>query len=189
MFHSADQHLVHDPNNSLITGDVVELHRLHVSRRVRHVVASVVAPFGTPLDARPPIPTPDDRLAAYKESRFKKFKRRELRAKAAEGDAQAIQALKDMGLDPGDGAEPGVGKTDTGKGSQLGAKGQKLPSKVLPDGTHEVGRINDRALKNKRKAMKRDVQAQENLLEAKDKGESLEERNLGTESLVRRASV
>lgn len=185
MFHSAEQHLVHDPNNSLITGDVVELHRLHVSRRVRHVVASVVAPFGTPLEARPPIPTPDDRLAAYKESRFKKLKRRELRAKAAEGDAEAIQALKDMGLDPGDGAEPGVGKTGSGKGVQLGEKGQKLPSKVLPGGKHEVGKINDRSMHNKEKAMKRDDAVEDHLLDAKEKREALKERNLGTESVLR----
>lgn len=134
MFHSAEQHLVHDPNNSLVTGDVIELHRLQVSRRVRHVVASVVAPFGKPLDARPPIPTPDDRLAAYKEARFRKLKRRELRAKAANGDAEAIQALQDMGLDPGDDAEPGVGKPSTEKGNKLGQEGQKLSSEVLRDG-------------------------------------------------------
>lgn len=163
MFHSAEQHLVHDPNNSLITGDVVELHRLHVSKRVRHVVASVIAPFGTPLEARPPIPTPDDRLAVYKETRFRKFKRRELRAKAAEGDAEAIQALKDMGLDPGEGAEAGVGKTSSGK----------------PDS------INARAMLHKEKASKRDALAEDNLLEAKEEGESLEERNLSTESVSR----
>lgn len=185
MFSSAEQHLVHDPNNSLITGDVVELHRLHVSRRVRHVVASVVAPFGTPLEARPPIPTPDDRLAAYKESRFRKLRRRELRARAAEGDAEAIQALKDMGLDPGDGAEPGVGKTSSGKSTKLGEKGQKLPSKVLPDGTHEVGSINERAKHNKEKAMKRDDLAEDHLLDAKEKGEELEEQDLGTKSALR----
>lgn len=181
MFHSAEQHLVHDPNNSLITGDVVELHRLHVSRRVRHVVASVIAPFGTPLEARPPIPTPDDRLAAYKEARFRKLKRRELRVKAAEGDAEAIQALKDMGLDPGEGTEPGAGKKD----AKLGAKGQKLPSKVLLDGTHEVGSINERSRQNREKEMKREDQAADHLLEADEKGEALDERNIGTESVVR----
>jgi small subunit ribosomal protein S17 len=185
MFHSAEQHLVHDPNNSLITGDVVELHRLHVSKRVRHVVASVVAPFGTPLESRPPIPTPDDRLAAYKASRFRKFKRRELRAKAAEGDEEAIKALIDLGLDPGVGAEPGVSKENDGKGIKLGEKGQKLPSKVLPGGKHEVGKINDRAQHNKGKQIKRDALAEDRLLEAKEKREALEERDLGTESVLR----
>lgn len=176
---------MHDPNNSLITGDVVELHRLHVSRRVRHVVASVISPFGTPLEARPPIPTPDDRLAAYKDARFKKLRRRELRAKAADGDADAIQALKDMGLDPGDGAEPGVGKAAAGKGSKLGGKGQKLPTKVLPGGKHEVGKINDRARHNKEKAIEMDERAEDHLLEANEKSEELQDKNLDTESVLR----
>jgi small subunit ribosomal protein S17 len=149
MFPDHVQHLVHDPNNSLVTGDVVELHRLRVSRRVEHVVASIVSPFGTPIDSRPPIPTADERLAEYKEYRFKKLHRRELRLKAAEGDAEAIQELKSMGLDAGQGAVAGVGRKDnlqqgkaktSAEGAILGQKGQKLPQRVLPGGVQEKPR-------------------------------------------------
>ncbi|KAF2858873.1 nucleic acid-binding protein [Piedraia hortae CBS 480.64] len=78
-------HLVHDPNSSLATGDVVKLHRLHVSKRVRHVVSEIVAPFGTPVESRPPIPTADERLAQWKEHRLQK---RERKAKADEARAK-----------------------------------------------------------------------------------------------------
>jgi small subunit ribosomal protein S17 len=112
MFPDHEQHLVHDPNNSLVTGDVIELHRLKVSRRVEHVVASIVSPFGDPIESRPPIPTADERLAKYKEYRFKKLLRREKRARAAEGDAEAVQELKNMGLEPGAEAEAAVRRKD-----------------------------------------------------------------------------
>ncbi|KAF2160559.1 hypothetical protein M409DRAFT_28943 [Zasmidium cellare ATCC 36951] len=195
-FQTYKNHLVHDPNSSLVTGDVVELHRLHVSKQVDHVVARIVSPFGTPVEQRPPIPSPDERLASYKEKRFAKLKRRELRVKAAEGDAEAIQELKNMGLDPGDGTQAGVGKSgnvqkqvgksrNPGKGAILGEKGQKLPEGVLPGGKHEVGKIDERAKHNKGKAMKFDTQAEDRLLEAKEKGEELERQNLGSDSALR----
>ena len=179
-----------------MAGDVVELHRLRVSTIVHHVVASIVTPFGTPISERPPIPTPDERLAEYKARRFAKLHRRELRQKAADGDEAAIEELKAMGLDPGKGIEPGkrqserlekgTGKARTPKKSAvLGNKGQKLPEGVLPGGKHEVGKINERARKNKENAMKMEAQADENLLEAKEVGEQLQtEDRLGQESLL-----
>ncbi|EMC95937.1 hypothetical protein BAUCODRAFT_47953, partial [Baudoinia panamericana UAMH 10762] len=89
-------YLVHDPNSTLVAGDVVELHRLRVSKSVHHVVASIVSAFGTPIEARAPIPSPDERLAAYKQKRFAKLERRSLRQEAAKGSASAIEALAAM---------------------------------------------------------------------------------------------
>lgn len=183
---------MHDPNESLVPGDVVELHRLSVSKAVQHVIASIVAPFGTPVNARPPIPTPDERLAAYKGKRFAKLKRRTLRRQAAMGHADAIQELKAMGLDPGHGVQagkgeeaglqPSVGKTrDSGKGAILGEKGQKLPKGVLPGGKHEVGKIDARAKHNKERAMKLERKVKENLLEARKRGEAAEERGVSAD--------
>lgn len=139
-FASYTQHLVHDPNNSLVVGDVIQMHRLKVSSQVFHVVGSIIAPFGRPISERPPIPTPDERLANYKEKRFAKLERRKLRQEAAQGDADAIKQLQAMGLDPGKGAEPGKGEMEgvqlnVGKkrnptnkdGGILGHKGQKMP--------------------------------------------------------------
>ena len=191
-FNAPTTHLVHDPNNSLITGDVVSLHRLKVSKTVHHVVANIVTPFSKPIAERPPIPTADERLAKYKEHRFAKLERRNLRRRAAQGDVDAIQALKDMGLDPGHnvapgkgetfGLQPNIGKTrDSGKGAIRGEKGQKLPKGVLPGGKHEVGKIDERARHNKGQAMRMNEKAEENLMEAKEKGEELEERGVGAD--------
>lgn len=175
----------------------MELHRLRVSRRVAHVVASIISPFGTPVDQRPAVPSADDRLAEYKAKRFAKLKRRTLRVKAASGDAEAIQQLESMGLNPGDGAAPGVGKSkkdhvqsqvgksrNPGPSAILGEKGQKLPAGVLPGGKHEVGKIDDRAKQNKEKAMKRNEQTEDNLLEAKNKEENLQEQGLRADSVL-----
>ncbi|CAK1367235.1 unnamed protein product [Cercospora beticola] len=196
-YYRADQnHLVHDPNNSLVTGDVVELHRLKVSTQVEHVVSKIVSPFGNPIESRPPVPSPEDRLAAYKAKRFVKLERRELRRQAADGVEDAIQQLRSMGLDPGAGAKPGVGKTENvpkiireertpKSGALLGEKGQKLPKGVLPVGKHEVGEINDRSLHNSRKRTKLEGKTEENLLEAQEKGEKLAQEGLASDSALR----
>lgn len=167
-------YLVRDPNNSLNQGDVIKLHRLKVSTAVHHVVASIVTPFGTPIESRPPIPTPEERLAAYKAQRIPKLQRRTLRRQAAEGIPEAIAELKRQGLDPGAGVAPGKGELfgtekGTGKtrnpkeGALMGKKGQKLPKGVLPGGKHEVGKIDARAKHNKEAALKMQGQAEANL--------------------------
>nr|POF14961.1 hypothetical protein CFP56_71908 [Quercus suber] len=104
---SYTNHLVHDPNSSLVIGDLISLHRLRISSAVHHVVASIVAPFGTPVSARAPIPSPDDRLAAYKAKRLRKFERRDLRARAAEGDEEAVREIRERGLEIGGAAKDG----------------------------------------------------------------------------------
>lgn len=177
-----------------MTGDVVQLHRLHVTEHVRHVVAKLLVPFGKPSDERPPIPLPEERLAEYKQYRFAKLRRRKLRRKAALGDAEAIRALEAQGLDPGDGVEAGKmtdGKygqgENTGKGPIKGKKGQMLPHGVLPGGQRAVGRIDGRAKKNKESAIKMDEKAVQNLLEAKEKGDALEDKGLQTDSALDKA--
>lgn len=111
------------------------------------------------------------------------------------GAGEAIKELKDMGLDPGKNAEPGKGETwglekGTGKvrtpkkGAILGRKGQKLPEGILPGGKQEVGKINERASANKARKMKFDAQAEDNMLEAKEKGEELEREGLATTTFM-----
>ncbi|WPH04008.1 Hypothetical protein R9X50_00689200 [Acrodontium crateriforme] len=119
-FSSHENHLVHDPASSLVAGDVVSLHRMQVSANVHHVVASIVAPFGTPIDQRAPIPTPDERLAEYKAKRFKKLARRELRRAAAAGDEAAQEKVREM-----DAAVDRVGKKDGRKPQVKATKGKK----------------------------------------------------------------
>ena len=162
---------------------------------MHHVVAKIISPFGTPVEQRPPVLNADERLAKYKEKRFAKLHRRSLRRQAAMGEPAAIRELRGMGLDPGKGVEAfkgetanvqkGVGKVRTpSKGAILGSKGQKLPEGVLPGGKHEVGKINERAERNKGKAMKMKKQAEKNILEAKEKDEELEKRGLASDSVL-----
>ncbi|KAH9864599.1 hypothetical protein J1614_010534 [Plenodomus biglobosus] len=55
-FPSHSTYLVGDPNNSLVEGDVVRIASGHrTSTAVRHVVTSIVAPFGEPVENRPPV--------------------------------------------------------------------------------------------------------------------------------------
>jgi hypothetical protein len=188
-------HLVHDPNNSLVLGDVITLHKLRVSTIVHHVVGDLVTPFGKPASDRPPIPTADERLAIYKQKRFAKLHRRALRRRAATGNAEAIKELRSMGLDPGKGVEAGKGETaNTQKGigkkriptpgAILGNQGQKLPEGILPGGKHEVGPINVRARENRSKADIMARRAEENLMEAEVKDQQLAEQDLEGESAV-----
>lgn len=162
--------LVHDPNNSLVEGDVVSLHRLRVAERVRHVVASIITPFGIPVEDRPPIPTPDERLLAYKEKRFKRLYRRKLRVNAAAGSEYAMRRLQDLGLDPGELVKPA-------KSSGVDSKQPEDQAKVQAKSP-----INERAQRNKGREMKFKKQAEANILEAKEKGERLNMKGIVTES-------
>lgn len=130
-------------------------------------------PFGAPIADRAPVPSEAERKAEYEAKRGEKLERRSLRRAAAQGSERAIEALKGMGLDPGQGAEAGVGENNAKKGGVLGKKGQKLPGGVLPGGLHAVGKIDARAKANKEKTMKRNEKAESNLLEAKKVAEEV----------------
>lgn len=158
---------MHDRNSSVREGDVVVLHRLRVSKTVHHVVASIAAPFGTPVEDRPPIPSPDERLEDYRERRRQKVERQILRKRAEAGDSEAVHELKSRGV----AFEPVVEETSKGKGGNkkaVGSKGQPLPDGVLPGGKHAVGTIDGRAKHNKEKAMKLDEKTADNLAEAEE---------------------
>ena len=72
--------LVADPRNSLREGDVIEFASgFAKSRTVHHVVERIVAPFGTPIDQRPPVMLREERDAAREEKRAAKWERREQR--------------------------------------------------------------------------------------------------------------
>ncbi|KAK2803336.1 hypothetical protein FQN51_003757 [Onygenales sp. PD_10] len=55
-------YMVADPRDSLREGDVIEfVSGWRASRNVRHVVERIVAPFGTPVEGRPPVMTRGER--------------------------------------------------------------------------------------------------------------------------------
>lgn len=81
-FKTPQNHLVHDPNNSLRLGDVLSIvPGWRTSRHKRHIVNRMILPAGVPLDKRPPIPTEDERLA----TREADFMAKKLRKAAAKG--------------------------------------------------------------------------------------------------------
>lgn len=82
-FQHFERYLVHDPNDSLRTGDIVSISSgWRTSKSKRHVVNRIIAPWGPPIDQRPPVPTPEEREAAHAAERAKKATRKQLRAHA-----------------------------------------------------------------------------------------------------------
>ncbi|OLN87653.1 37S ribosomal protein S17, mitochondrial [Colletotrichum chlorophyti] len=90
MFTKPQTHLVHDPNSSLRAGDIVSIvPGWRTSPHKRHVVKSIIAPHGTPIAERPPIPTEEERFAAAIAKREAKVARR-----AANGNVKAANQVK-----------------------------------------------------------------------------------------------
>ncbi|KAF9870388.1 putative ribosomal protein S17 [Colletotrichum karsti] len=92
MFTKPMNYLVHDPNSSLQTGDVVSIvPGWRTTPKKRHVVKSIIAPYGTPIEERPSIPTEEERLAVREEKREAKDARRAARRqKGASAKAAVI---------------------------------------------------------------------------------------------------
>ena len=82
-FMKKETYLVHDPNNSLRTGDVVAITPgWRSSQHKRHVVKHILSPYGSPIEDRPPIPTEEERIAAKEAKRAAKRERRAARKEA-----------------------------------------------------------------------------------------------------------
>lgn len=76
-FADPKHYLVHDPNSSLRTGDVVSIvPGWPTSQRKRHVVKHIIAPYGVPIDERPPVPTLEERIAEREAKKAAKDQRK-----------------------------------------------------------------------------------------------------------------
>ncbi|KAK8178336.1 hypothetical protein BC567DRAFT_225364 [Phyllosticta citribraziliensis] len=90
--------LCSDPTQSVNEGDVIQLRNgFRTSRTIRHVVTSIVSPFGTPITERPPIPTEEERQAQLRYERLK----RDIK-QAANGRTAPNQRLRDAARLDGD---------------------------------------------------------------------------------------
>ncbi|PSN64500.1 nucleic acid-binding protein [Corynespora cassiicola Philippines] len=90
-FPSETTYLVADPNNSLVEGDVVRIASgWRTSKSIRHVVTSIVAPFGKPVEERPPVPTEEERM----ENKIKERLLKDVRS-AAKGRIASKDRLKE----------------------------------------------------------------------------------------------
>ncbi|XP_014558546.1 hypothetical protein COCVIDRAFT_94192 [Bipolaris victoriae FI3] len=88
-FPAPKNYLVRDPNNSLVEGDVVRIASGHrTSTAIHHVVTSIVAPFGEPVEKRPPVLTE----AQLDEQRIKDRLLKDVRS-AARGRQVSVQRL------------------------------------------------------------------------------------------------
>ncbi|KAL9026107.1 MAG: hypothetical protein Q9196_005173 [Gyalolechia fulgens] len=86
-FTAYQSHLVSDPNSSLRTGDVVRIAPgWCTSKHVRHVVTEIVAPWGPPVEERPPVRTLEEMAEERRVKREAKMERRELRRTRGELD-------------------------------------------------------------------------------------------------------
>lgn len=84
-FAEPKQYLVHDPNSSVRTGDVVSIvPGWPTSRHKRHVVKHIIAPYGTPIEARPPVPSLEERIAERESKKALKDERRAARRQQQE---------------------------------------------------------------------------------------------------------
>jgi small subunit ribosomal protein S17 len=95
-FPSPTTHLVADPNNSLVEGDIVRIASgWRTSKHIRHVVTAIVAPFGAPVEDRPPILTEDERMEIRVEERLLKDVRAASKGRIA--SAQRLKLARKMG--------------------------------------------------------------------------------------------
>lgn len=90
-----ERYLVHDPNDSLRTGDIVSISSgWRTAKSKRHVVNRIIAPWGPPIEERPPVPTPEEREAAHAAMRAKKVARKQLRAQAVAMERAVAKAQR-----------------------------------------------------------------------------------------------
>jgi small subunit ribosomal protein S17 len=72
--------LVHDPRDSLRAGDIITIQPgWRASKHVHHVVSSIIAPFGTTVEERPPVPSAEEREAERDKKKAAKDERRRSR--------------------------------------------------------------------------------------------------------------
>ena len=67
-FNKRQHLLVHDPRSSLRQGDIISITPgWRASKHVHHVVSSIIAPFGEPIEARPAVPSEEERVKEREE--------------------------------------------------------------------------------------------------------------------------
>lgn len=91
-FTKPNNFLVHDPNNSIRTGDIVSITGgWKTSRSKRHVVQSIIRPAGVPIEERPPLPSQEELWAnAIEDHAQKRLRKEAARAekRAADGEPE-----------------------------------------------------------------------------------------------------
>jgi small subunit ribosomal protein S17 len=90
-FPAPKNYLVRDPNSSLVPGDVVRITSGHrTSKQIHHVVTSIIAPFGEPVENRPPVLTPEQ----LEQQRIRQRLLKDVRS-AQKGKVASIQRINE----------------------------------------------------------------------------------------------
>lgn len=90
-------HLVHDPNDSVRQGDVIAVSGgWRSSSNKRMIVRHIVAPYGTPIEERSPVPTVQELLADEAAKRRKKLERRAVRDAERAIEARKLRTERDI---------------------------------------------------------------------------------------------
>ncbi|KAH6653724.1 hypothetical protein BKA67DRAFT_562918 [Truncatella angustata] len=88
-------HLVHDPNNSVRQGDVINISAgWRASQHVRHIVRHIIAPHGPPIDERPAVLSETELYEKYAGTREAKLERRAARDAETRKQREAEKAAK-----------------------------------------------------------------------------------------------
>jgi small subunit ribosomal protein S17 len=140
-FPAPKNYLVRDPNSSLVPGDVVRITSgYRTSTKIHHVVTAIIAPFGEPVENRPPVLTTEQLDEQKLKDRLLKDVRSAQRGRQAsirrltEAEKQGLQipsmeeAMRGLKLYEADLKERGVG---AGKDAEKhkGQVGQQLTGK------------------------------------------------------------
>ncbi|KAK0610475.1 hypothetical protein B0T17DRAFT_584811 [Bombardia bombarda] len=92
-FNKPKTYLVHDPADSVRTGDVVAITPgERTSKMKRHVVKSIIAPAGVPAEERPAVPTEDQRWADRVARKIAKEERKVLRDVVERAERSTVYA-------------------------------------------------------------------------------------------------
>lgn len=74
---------MHDPSTSLRTGDVVAIQPgWPTSQHKRHIVKHIIAPYGSTIAERPPVPALEELIVEYEGKKAEKEERRAARRAA-----------------------------------------------------------------------------------------------------------
>lgn len=142
-FRTYQSHLVSDPTSSLRAGDVVRIAAgWHTSRRIKHVVTEILAPYGSAIDERPALLTEEQRLEKRRVKREAKLERRRMRREEAglqgESDEGERSDGRGEGRVPGKRAQHNVDLEGAGKRGRQALKMDREAGRVQ-EGLDEEG--------------------------------------------------
>ena len=94
---------MHDPRSSLRIGDIISISPgWRVSKHVHHVVSQIIAPFGDPIEARPPVPTEGERIREREEKKRIKDEMRAEKRRIALSEEEVLVGVQDAREEEGE---------------------------------------------------------------------------------------